>query len=686
MTSQPGRDTRAEAAHGQAPPTLSATPGLAEIDQQIASELTQSHQVGDTPMARRCQRIARAIALGVAALGVALAARNGWLPDAAIGSDAVLGLACAAAALLLQVGPARALAVRLLAGTAALGSMAAGTLAIAQHLAWTTSGLEHWLAQVARATQQGSTASMHPLCAIALVLCGAAILLLDTSTRRRHAPAEYLALSIVALNLVPLIGSVYQADAMRFFGSSRPVPWALALALLGLGIAILLARPSRRLMAIITDRAPGGEMLRKSLPQTLLVLVALNWLVNRGAQLDWYPPLLVSPLLTLLNSSVILVIFWRTASKVNDEYRARLGSASALAEATSLLIAVSDNTDDPIFVKDCAGRLIFANPATLRRIGKTREQALSRTSRELFIDPDEADRIDADDQRILHKGCSETLEQTLHLPHGVRTYATTKAPWIDASGTVRGIIGISTDISARKEMERQLKQREAELETTIAQRTAALRKLADHLETVREEEKRAIARELHDDMGASLTSLNMHLTSFYKMLPDEPKWADRAVRVQALVAALVATTRRIQIGLRPIMLDLFGLKAGITEQIDEFAQRTGMVCKTSLPDEDVKLPHKLEITLYRMLQEALNNVAKHAQASSITVVLDVDEDGAALTVRDDGIGIASDRLENQTTYGIRGLAERASFLGGTARVYANPDRGTTVRIELPTAQ
>ncbi len=656
------------------------TDGLTEIDQQLHQALKQLHPDA-TPLARRCILIALVIGGVVGLFGAMLLLSQQLSAPPARGLTVAPGLLLAGIALVLQtvVTPQRRI-LRALARLCAALATALGLLAIVQGLSSAGGALTLSFAWLPAGMNIGT---IHPVSAFGLLLGGSALLLQDFRAGAPQAPAEYLALSVIALNLVPLAGLTYQVDPLIYLGTRNAVPWSTALALLALGVGILLSRPRQRLMAIITDNVPGAAMLRKSLPQTLLVLVALNWIVNRGAIEGWYARVMVSPLLTLLNSSMILVIFWRTASTTNNEYRARLESTAALAQATSLLIAVSDNTDDPIFVKNPQGLLIFANPATLRRIGKTREQAMTRSSRELFIDPDEADQIDLDDQRIMQNGVSETLEQTLHLPDGVRTYTSTKAPWIDSDGTLRGIIGISTDISTRKEAEHRLKQRETELEDTIAQRTAALRKLADHLESVREEEKRAIARELHDDMGASLTSLNMHLATIYKVLPDEPKWAERITHIQALVAALVATTRRIQVGLRPIMLDLFGLKAGITEQVEEFQQRTAIICTASLPDEDVKLPHKLEITLYRMLQEALNNVAKHAQASQVEVILDVDEDFAALTVRDNGIGIPPERLDNQSTYGIRGLSERASFLGGTARVFATTGKGTTVRVELP---
>ena len=352
---------------------------------------------------------------------------------------------------------------------------------------------------------------------------------------------------------------------------------------------------------------------------------------------------------------------------------------------SALLIAVSDNTNDSIFVKNCAGELIFANPATLAMLGKTRDEALFQTSRGLLSDTDEADRVDRDDRQVIETRMSLTVEQTLHLPGGVRTYSTTKAPWFDKGGNLMGLVGISTDITARKEAEDSLRARERQLEATIAERTAALRELTNHIESIREEEKRAIARELHDDMGATLTSLSMHLQGTYALFPDDEKWNGRKSKIQSLLASVVATTRRLQTNLRPTMLDLFGLKTAIGELLTEFSEESGLSCKASLPDDELVIDPKLEIALYRMLQEILNNVAKHAQASKVDVILDLDEDRLALTVRDDGIGIDEARLRNTVTHGLRGLHERAAYLGGNIRIRCGADGGTIVSIHIPLA-
>src|SRR5450830_1328173 len=308
-----------------------------------------------------------------------------------------------------------------------------------------------------------------------------------------------------------------------------------------------------------------------------------------------------------------------------------------------------------------------------------------RASPELFSKKEDADRIDEDDKRVMASGLPETIEQTLHLPHGVFTYQSTRVPWFDKLGNVLGVIGISTDITSRKLAEDSLRERESQLEKTVIERTTLLRELTNHLETVREEEKQSIARELHDNMGASLTALSMHLETVYKLFPEEDKWVDRKGRIQTLLNALVATTRRIQTELRPNMLDLFGLKAAITEQMDELAERSGMTCKASLPDEDVAIGHQMEIAIYRMLQEMLNNVTKHAKATQVDVILDVDEEQVALTVRDNGVGISQDRRDNNKTYGLRGLRERATFFGGEVDIRSTPGTGSLITIRLPVA-
>nr|WP_249222931.1 ATP-binding protein [Noviherbaspirillum sp. L7-7A] len=349
----------------------------------------------------------------------------------------------------------------------------------------------------------------------------------------------------------------------------------------------------------------------------------------------------------------------------------------------SLLAAVSDSTADPIFVRNRDGLLVFANPAGLRMLGKSHEQALHQPLGALLAGAGGLGHEALDDMRVLQERVSLTVEHSVGPPESRRTLATTMSPWLGQEGETLGAVCISTDISARKEAEDTLRARESRLEEIIARRTATLRRLADHLETVREEEKRAIARELHDDMGASLTSLSMHMEGAYPLLPSDTQWTERKAKIQNLLRSLVTTTRRMQTELRPTMLDLFGIKAAIHELIDDFRQRGNIEYDLSLPDEDITIGHKLEITVYRMLQEILNNVVKHAQATHVDIILDVDEDRVALTVRDNGIGLSPESRDRPNAYGLRGLQERAAFLGGTVSFSQGRNGGTVVSVQLP---
>lgn len=599
--------------------------------------------------------------------------------------DISLGFLCGGVSLLLQCSPmAGRRPVKWLAQALAIFMLLVGAAALAR-LVFGTAGQFDQLLLLLRGATSGE-ARMHPVAAIGLVFSGLSLLALDYRARQQY-PAEYLASLLIFFSAIPLLGYFYAVDAMTNMRYASAVPLAAALFFFLFGMALLMSRPGNLLMAIITRHAPGGQMLRRSLPQMLLLLVVLNWLADWGSRQGVYERTMVPPLLTLIDGVLLLFIFWRTAGKVDREYGARLQSAAELAEATALLIAVSDNTNDPIFVTDRAGSLIFANPACLRQLGMRWSEAKLRPSRDLFLCQGEAGRIEHDDVGIMEAGVSQTIQQTMQFQPGVMTFQVTKSPWSDSQGRVMGVVGIATDITERKRAEDSLRRRELELERTIAQRTALLRDLTNHMEDVREEEKRAIARELHDNMGAALTALSMHLDGVYKFLPKDAQWEERCVRIQDLLHSLVATTRRIQTELRPNMLDLFGLKAAITEQLDDFAERTAIHCRASLPDEQVSIDRKIEIAVYRMLQEILNNVAKHAQASEVVVVLDIDEDRLALTVRDNGIGIAQERIENIKTHGLRGLKERASFLGGNVVLKSGEAHGqkagTVVVIEVP---
>ena len=600
-----------------------------------------------------------------------------------IQADAVFGFVLAGMALALRcLAPSRRaprIACVALLSLLSIAVVLLGAGVLAQSLLGTPTGLDDMLGALGY-VRAPNTGRMAPLTAFGFLLTGLNLLLMEYRTRRGNFPAEYGAFIVAGVMCIPLIGHLY--NVMSIEESAQEMAPYISIDFFVLSIGILTARPCHPLMSLWNSTSPGGPLLRRLLPNSVILLVCLDFMVKWGVQNHLYGSEMASPLLILLSSSLLFVMFCRTASLLNREYEERRMGEAALAESNALLRVVSDSTPDAIFVKDRSGRMIFANPAQLRLLGREYDEVIGRSSRELYDNPADADAVDREDQRVLESGEAMAFEATMHFPHGERTLHSTKAPWRNDQGEVMGLAGISTDITERKRMEVALKAHETQLEALVAARTAEVSELIGHLETTREEEKRAIARELHDDLGSALTALNMHLSLLFQQMPDEPKFAERAAKIKTLLSSITGATRRIQIGLRPDKLDVFGIKVAIAEQAAEFEKYSGVHCEASVPDDAVHYAPRVDIALFRMVQEALNNIAKHAQATRVDVVLDDTDDEVILSVRDNGVGIP-DGKSGTVTHGLRGMRERAGYLGGSVRIDSAPGRGTLIVITIP---
>ena len=232
--------------------------------------------------------------------------------------------------------------------------------------------------------------------------------------------------------------------------------------------------------------------------------------------------------------------------------------------------------------------------------------------------------------------------------------------------------GIASDVTRRKLAEREL--------TTSREE---LRELAGHLARVRETERAAVARELHDDVGSTLTGAKLQLQWLKGRVANDPDLRDKLGHLSALVDSAISASSRIMHDLRPAILDQ-GIVAALEWQARRFEQHTGVRCRFLGPTEDVSLPGASAIVVFRVCQEALNNVAKHADATSAEITLALDDDGLALEVCDDGRGIDVAQAERPAGFGLRGMRERALSLGGGVSIAARDDgTGTQVRLVLP---
>jgi len=243
------------------------------------------------------------------------------------------------------------------------------------------------------------------------------------------------------------------------------------------------------------------------------------------------------------------------------------------------------------------------------------------------------------------------------------------------AGQVVERYGVVMDVTHRKRAEENLQHAFEQL-----------RALAARLENVREEERTRVAREIHDQLGQALTAIKMDLSALSRELPaDRTQPSVRIERLLKLVDETIQSVRRIATELRPGILDDLGLAAAVEWAAEEFQARTGTTCRVRLPDFDIAMDPERATAVFRIFQETLTNVARHADATEVDVTLAKSNGDLSLEVRDNGKGIADAKVFEGQTLGILGMRERALLLGGELTISGGPGTGTTVKVRIPVA-
>jgi signal transduction histidine kinase len=209
-----------------------------------------------------------------------------------------------------------------------------------------------------------------------------------------------------------------------------------------------------------------------------------------------------------------------------------------------------------------------------------------------------------------------------------------------------------------------------------------LRALAARLEEVREEERVRIAREIHDELGQALTGLKYDIGGLAKACAKDPDVAERTASIGVAIDRIINSVRRIASGLRPEVLDEIGLSAAVEWQAREFSRRTGIRCAAYVDPAFVDPDRERSTALFRILQELLTNVARHAAATRVNVHLS-DGDVIHLRVEDNGTGIEQGKFQHSRSLGFMGLRERVQAFGGTIEVEGRDGQGTTASVAIP---
>ena len=406
-----------------------------------------------------------------------------------------------------------------------------------------------------------------------------------------------------------------------------------------------------------------------------------------------------------------MLSYGRRKRSVRGEFSARAGRVETAEQALrqneqSLHLLIQSVKEYAIFMLDPEGNILTWNEGAERLHGFATDEIIGKNYSVFFTDED---RAAGKPQAQL----SSAAEAGQAEDEGWRLRKGGEAFWANAhltalrdeQGNFHGFAKITRDMTERREREESVRAVKEELERRVIERTAELiqvnrtlqsevqerqraeeqlRALAGRLQSVREDERTRLAREIHDALGQMCTALKMDVAWIAKRLPKEEKrLAEKTEGALKLVGDLIKSLRRLSAELRPSTLDALGLIAALEWQAQEFQAHTGIRCQLYLPEKEAILDKERSTAIFRIFQETLTNVARHSGANLVQTSLVVGESNIALITHDNGKGFDPSTAEKQGSLGLLGMKERAHLLGGDFKVASAPEKGTTVVVHIP---
>lgn len=349
----------------------------------------------------------------------------------------------------------------------------------------------------------------------------------------------------------------------------------------------------------------------------------------------------------------------------------QIRTEQALRESENKFRNITEQVTDMIFMTDRNGFLLYVSPASKVVFGyEPYEMIAERFTK--FLQKDEIPEAMKKFRFSMKTGRTEEslVLQMIRKDGKVFTGELRSTAYWEMS-KVLGSMGLVRDITEEKRLQEEIRRSHEQLQ-----------QLHQHLIEAREEERTLISREIHDELGQALSALKLDLGWIHNRMVRSPEVREKIEGMINLVSDTIKDVQRISTTLRPGLLDDLGLSAACEWYCEEFEKRSGLVMKSRI-EETEELPISVTTALFRILQEGLTNIIRHAAAKHVLVTLEKTNQQVILQVKDDGVGISYDLQDSPASLGLMGIRERIRQFAGTFDLISAPGRGTTIRVKIP---
>lgn len=352
---------------------------------------------------------------------------------------------------------------------------------------------------------------------------------------------------------------------------------------------------------------------------------------------------------------------------VHNDVTQRIEMEYALSKSEARMRSIFNSVSDSIIIIDENGIIESLNPSVERLFGYSTEELIGHNINKLMPEPDRS-RHNSYITNYLSGGNAKIIGLRREVS-GLRKDGSIFPMELGVSefnvDQRHFFIGTAHDITERKKAE------------------DALRDLSGHLETAREDERTRIAREIHDELGSLLTALKMDLSWLNKQLPEDLALCHGKIAVMSRhLDDGIQTVRKIIADLRPSILDHLGLLAAIEWKLDEFKEQSGIQYALTVPENNILMDESRDIAVFRIMQEALSNIALHSGATKVTLDVEAGTNSLMMKITDNGCGMTKAQMHKPGQYGILGMHERARHFGGEVIIASSPEKGTTLVLNM----